>query len=74
MWSVQYELGYLLNFYTIVYEILGYNPLDIKKKKKKKVGLSFVNANLIKQGQESGPRRWVLSVVLKPNYRFSWIS
>lgn len=35
MWSVQYELGYLLNFYTIVYEILGYNPLDIKKKKKR---------------------------------------
>lgn len=33
MWSVQYALGYLLNFYTIVYEILCYNPLDIKKKK-----------------------------------------
>lgn len=71
MWSVQYELGYLLNFYTIGYEILCYNPLDIKKKK---VGLSFVDANLIKQGQESSPRRWVLSVVLKPNYRLSWIS
>lgn len=48
MWSVQYALGYLLNLYTIVYEILCYNLLDIKKKKR--IGLSFVNTNLIKQG------------------------